>query len=814
MRVLNPLWRIYIFIVASSLIVASTVVYFEWQEVKNTTRTELNYANDIFTHSLESLLSKNEVLLDILGHRLVELDPVKQAIQAKNLIDDLLRKSPELAAFGLATPDGQLILTSFNIDRSKLPNLLKSPKTADSFKQALISDSMVMGRTYYMQALQQWVIPIRYRIKDNNGNVVAIMAAGLKFDTTKSIWSNDSLPEDMKTIIIRKDLYPQYVSNTKISDYKKTYSKPVNKKDFDFLYHQQGTIKVLQEHRHRKEHKNISTISYDEQHNFYSFIFIPFNALYKQLILPTSWLTALLVLFNLVLYLVFRSSIASNAKSKRDMQAMFDHSPAVIYIRDAQGNFIFINRKFEELFQENRKNIIGKKPLDIFSADTAGRMTFNDSPVLEKGHTFEYEEDYINNDVLRSYVSTKFPLYDNDGKIYAIAGISTDVTELNQQEELLRNSQKMEALGKLTGGLAHDYNNMLGVILGYSELLKDISRNNEDQVNYIDEIEHAAQRGAKLTKKLLSFTRKKGSDEELIDINALLLDEKDLIEKTLTARIKLNYHLDKDLWLSLIDASDLEDAILNISINAMHAIKEHGELTIQTQNQSIHKNDAKHLGLKEGDYSSVSITDTGCGMNDEIQEKIFDPFYSTKGAKGTGLGLSQVYGFVQRSGGRITVTSEIDHGTQFKIYFPRYQDVSRTITEEEVAPKNISKGNETILLVDDEPAILKLTSETLNREGYSVLCADDGVEALKLLEENTVHLMLSDVVMPNMDGFKLAAITQEKYPSVKIQLASGFSNEYDSSEVDAHLKENILDKPFSQHALLKHIRDLLDNNPS
>jgi PAS domain S-box-containing protein len=811
MRALNPLWRIYIFIVATSLVVASAMIYIEWQEVKSTARIDLKYANNIFSQSLRSLLHKNEILLDVLGHRLVELDPEKHSVQAKNLIDELLRKSPELAGFGLANLDGQLILTSFNVDRSRLPNLLKTPQTAKSFKQALVSDSMVMGRTYYMKALKQWLIPIRYRIKDSQGKAVAVMTTGLKFDTTKSIWSSESLPKDIGTIIIRKDLYPQYVSDIKKSEYGITYNNKVKKEDFGFLHHQ-DLNKKLPPHNHDKESANISTVSFDKKYNFYAFIYIPIKALYKELLLPAVWLTALLVFFTIALYFVFRSSIASNAKNKRDMQAIFDHSPTIIYIRDLDGSFIFVNHQFEKLLLEKRENIVGKKPHDVFDEDTANRMTFNDQLMIKNGTSFEYEEDYSSNNKLYSFVSSKFPLYDNNNNIYAIAGISTDITERNQQEELLRNSQKMEALGKLTGGIAHDYNNMLGVILGYSELLRGSSQNKDEQLSYIDEIERAAQRGAKLTKKLLSFTREKGANEDVVDINALLQDEKNMLEKMLTARIKLTYDLDENLWPSLIDANDLEDAILNITINAMHAIKEHGELTIQTQNQTIQEHSPQYPGLKEGDYSTISITDTGRGMDDETQEKIFDPFYSTKGTKGTGLGLSQVYGFVHRSGGKITVISELDHGTQFKLYFPRHLGEHKAQTTNKTTPSEVAKGNETILLVDDEPAILKLTSEILNREGYNVLCAEDGAEALKILEENTVQLMLSDIVMPNMDGFKLAAITQEKYPSIKIQLASGFSSEYDSSQADASLKQYMLDKPFSQHVLLKRLRDLLDNN--
>ena len=812
MRSLNPLWRIYLFIVACSLVTASVVIYLQWGDIKNNAEIKLKYANKIFTHSMQSLLHKNEALLNILGDRLIELDALQQPEQARLLVDDLIKRNKELAGFGLADKSGQLVVTSFNIDRENLPNLLHSPETADSFKKALVSSKMVMGRTYYMKALKEWVIPLRYRITDKNDKVIAIMATGYKIDTDKNIWSRETLPENMSTVIIRKDLYRQYVSGVKKNDYLEIYGNQVKIPAASFLYdYIQGKYPEAVSAITRYKNKAvISSISYDPDYEYYTFIYTPLANLYKELVLPLSWLLALLLLFNITLYLVFRSNIVTTTKSKRDMQAMFDHSPAVISIQDLESHFIFINQKFEQLYKVKQKDVIGKKPGEIFTADIAENMSSNDNAIINDGYTFESEEKIQRSGKTFSFISTRFPLLDSNGNAYAIGTILTDMTQHKKQEELLRNSQKMEALGQLTSGIAHDYNNMLGVIIGYTGLLEDEMPKENSFSGFVKEIDHAAKRGAKLTKKLLSFSRNSSADPEVHDLNTILKDEKDMLEKTLTARIKLTFDLEKNLWPVLVDAGELEDAILNITINAMHAINENGELIIQTENQHVDKISAGLIGIEPGDYTILSFTDNGCGMSKETRDKIFDPFYSTKGTKGTGLGLSQVYGFVVRSGGKIVVYSEINYGSQFVFYFPRYSGDTNVAHAKEHKVEELLKGNESILVVDDEPAILELTGKILSKEGYTVYTADNAQQALDILESNPVDLMITDVVMPEMDGFQLATEVQEKYPAVKIQLASGFTDNNDSGLVDKRLYDNLLHKPFTAKKLLTQIRKLLD----
>ena len=385
-----------------------------------------------------------------------------------------------------------------------------------------------------------------------------------------------------------------------------------------------------------------------------------------------------------------------------------------------------------------------------------------------------------------------------------------DITKELQKEEQLQRSRKMEALGNLTGGIAHDYNNMLGVVLGYAELLEEDLAGQKKLAHYVEAIKHASERGAKLTQKLLAFSRHDSSDASVVNINELLLAEQHMLEKTLTARIKLTLDLQDNIWPVWLDSGDFEDAVLNMSINAMHAIRDNGFLTIETRNKTINKEDAQLLDLTASDYILLTITDTGCGMDEVTRDKIFDPFYTTKGDQGTGLGLSQVYGFVERSSGIIRVDSVPGGGTSFELYFPRYCDGRVANRRQKIAQLPDTVADETILVVDDEPALLELTTEILSQQGYTVIVAQSVSQALALLESETVDVMLSDIIMPEMDGYQLAAIVQEKYPSVKIQLASGLTDSSDSDMKNSDLYRNLLKKPYDSQTLLERIRTLLE----
>ncbi len=403
------------------------------------------------------------------------------------------------------------------------------------------------------------------------------------------------------------------------------------------------------------------------------------------------------------------------------------------------------------------------------------------------------------------------PMLDSSWQLMHLLVIVQDITIRKNTDENLWRSQKMDAMGKLSGGIAHDYNNMLGVILGYAALLKEAVEDQPKLLKYVNYIENASQRSVKLTQKLLGFTRKKTTQLIRVDLNDLVLNEQDMLEKTLTARIKLILGLGDDLWPVYIDSGDWEDVIVNLTINAMHAIEGQGKVNIETSNVSINDIESRVMLLESGDYVLFSITDSGCGIDRNVISKIFDPFFSTKGDRGTGLGLSQVYGFVDRSGGCIKVYSEIDKGTKISLYFPRYEGGKEQGEKKEDSMQVMTEmGSEVILVVDDEASLLDLASDILTASGYQVICVTSAEEALKVIKKQKIDLLFSDVIMPEMSGYELASIVSEGHPNIKIQLTSGFHDEGDSQFDNEVLRSNLLSKPYHTNILLKKVRLLLD----
>ena len=393
-------------------------------------------------------------------------------------------------------------------------------------------------------------------------------------------------------------------------------------------------------------------------------------------------------------------------------------------------------------------------------------------------------------------------------------GTIQDLTEKKQVEMTLRRSQKMEAVGKLSGGIAHDFNNLLSIVIGNLDFLTHLTKNDSKLLEPVTSALNAALRGGRLTERMLSFSQQSQAMVEATDINTVLDGMSDIITKSLTAEVTINFEQAGDLWLCDIDSGELEDALLNLSLNARDAMPKGGTFTITTSNVTLDENYVRlHPDVVPGDYVEISATDTGTGIAADIIEKVFDPFFSTKEAgKGTGLGLSMVYGFTQRSKGHLDVKTEPDQGTTFHLYLPRSQRQPAPqplAMNTEQAPAG---GSETILVVDDEKNLAELTRKNLQDLGYTVFVAYGADEAMEVLNNgNAIDLLFTDVVMPgDRNGYDLARDAAGIDPALKILVTSGFSRKPEGDDGLMELFENMVRKPYRSHDLAKKIRQTLD----
>ena len=494
-------------------------------------------------------------------------------------------------------------------------------------------------------------------------------------------------------------------------------------------------------------------------------------------------------------------------------KGLLDDMVTFVAVLDPNGTVLFVNNTPLLMAGLTLSDVLGEKFWKAYwwvYSDKAIEQIRADVESCAAGENINHEIQVLTEDGTLIWIEfSMHPIFDEAGNVEYVIPEGRDVTNRKQQEEMLRRSMKMDSLGKLTAGIAHDYNNILSIIGGYAELISERVKGDSELEKYIEDIQNATNRGAKLSHKLLSFTRQKVSQVSTCDINDKLIDLQLMIEKTLTSKIRLVYELKDNLSKVDLDANDLEDCIVNICINAMHAMESGGQLSIRTDTVSLSSSDVEQLDVDAGSFVSLSFIDTGCGMDEATVDKIFDPFFSTKGECGTGLGMSQVHGFIQRVNGMIKIFSQHNYGTRVVLYFPVSDKPLNLKHTAELNPKKL-KGNESILVVDDEVAIAELAQNILSSHDYCVHVASNGEQALSILKEHTVDLMITDVLMPNMSGYELAATAQQRYPAMKIQVVSGFDDDLNTNTYHAELRENIIYKPFTAKRLLGHIRAHFD----
>jgi PAS domain S-box-containing protein len=391
--------------------------------------------------------------------------------------------------------------------------------------------------------------------------------------------------------------------------------------------------------------------------------------------------------------------------------------------------------------------------------------------------------------------------------------LAEDITERRVLERQLRMAQKMEAVGRLSGGIAHDFNNLLGVIIGYIHVMKRSLAPGTNAHEYAEEIEKASQRAVALTRQLLAFSRQQVLEPTVLNVNTLISNMEKMLPRLIGEDIQLSLLLDPALGQVKADSGQIEQVIMNLAVNARDAMPDGGELIIQTGHAQM---DAafvqEHPGSIPGEYVTLTVTDTGTGMDPETQVNIFEPFFTTKDRdKGTGLGLATVYGVVKQSNGYITVHSEKGKGASFKIYLPLIEQPVAIERDIEPAPLNV-RGSETILLVEDSEPLRKLAHMLLKDNGYRVLTATDGIDGQRVAAQHAgpIHMLLTDVVMPGINGRVLAERLAPLHPGMKVLYMSGYTDAFIAGHGVSEEGVQLLHKPFTEEALMSRVREILD----
>jgi len=506
-------------------------------------------------------------------------------------------------------------------------------------------------------------------------------------------------------------------------------------------------------------------------------------------------------------------------QSEERIGGILRHSPSVIFLKDTNGRYLLVNRRYEELFHVTNEEIQGKTDYDIFPKEAADAFRENDQRVISSGMEMLLDEVAPHDDGMHAYLALKYPVRNREGEVIGVCGIATDVTERKHAEEerdkledQLRQAQKMEAVGQLAGGVAHDFNNLLQVILGYADLLLLEIPADGPHHRELQHMRDAANQAADLTRQLLAYGRRQMIQPKDTDLNALIDDLLKMMRRLIGEHIELDFLSGHGLGTVHVDRAQIQQVLMNLCVNARDAMPKGGKLTIETENVLINGEYVEtHPWSSPGRYVLLSVTDTGCGIEPEILNSIFDPFFTTKEiGKGTGLGLATVYGIVKQHDGQINAYSEIGKGTIFKIYLPIVERRAVEVTNS--SPDAVPGGTETILVAEDDEKILALASRLLHDAGYSVLTARNGLEAVRVFEEHAdeIDMVLIDVVMPKLGGREAVNRILERSPGLPHLYASGYSENAVHTNFIQEQGLRLIQKPYQRETLLREVREALD----
>jgi PAS domain S-box-containing protein len=493
-----------------------------------------------------------------------------------------------------------------------------------------------------------------------------------------------------------------------------------------------------------------------------------------------------------------------------------ENSAEMIAIGDSESRIVFANRALLQATGYTESELVGKTFASTLLLSHNNPLHLDDEIQLRTISGGGWSGECIfcrkNGSEFPVLMSTS-QIKDTHGAVIGTFGISQDITERKQLEEQLAVAQKMEAVGQLAGGIAHDFNNLLGVMIGYSELLQEGFPTEDPRFRKLQQIKKAGDRAASLTRQLLAFSRKQVIRPRVIDLNALVSELNKMLARLVREDIELLCNLKAGLGRIKADPTQVEQVIINLVVNARDAMPAGGKIIIETANTYLDESYCRsHPSVKPARYVMIAVSDTGTGMDAKTQERIFEPFFTTKEqGKGTGLGLATVYGIVKQSEGSIWVYSQLGKGTTFKIYFPCV-DEAIELLEPSGGLAELPRGTETILLAEDAEGMRDLISEFLTRNGYTVLTAESSEELFSVREryDAPIDLLLTDVVMPGMNGRDLADRLRVVHPDMHVIYMSGYTS--DTIVHHGVLREGIdfIEKPFSEEALMRKLREVLD----
>jgi PAS domain S-box-containing protein len=490
-----------------------------------------------------------------------------------------------------------------------------------------------------------------------------------------------------------------------------------------------------------------------------------------------------------------------------------------VVITDTKGSILYVNPAFERVSGYSQAEVIGQNPRmlksgkqdaafyeELWATITAGKV-WQGRLINKKKDSRLYTED-----------ATISPVRNKNGIIINYVAVKRDITRELELEAQYHQAQKMETVGQLTGGIAHDFNNLLTAVIGFAELTQIRSSLDEHTQKMVDKILYTGRSATDLVGQLMAFSRKQVIEPKVLNLNQVVADIDKMLRRIIGENTQMETMLEPNLWPVKVDPTQIEQVIVNLAVNARDAMPEGGRLAIETANVVLdNEYVADHLDTQPGNYVLLAVSDTGSGMSKEVQERLFEPFFTTKEkGKGSGLGLATVFGIVKQSGGHIWVYSEEGMGTTFKIYLPKSKEVTTDSVYQDDQINVLPSGTETVLLVEDDPAVREVAAYTLRQQGYTVLEATNGQEALHLVSEcnEEIHLLLTDVVMPEMNGKVLADQIQSVRPNIKALFTSGYTD--DAIVQHGVLKPDIafISKPFLPSALARKVRETLDTPQS